>query len=138
MPSANNGSNPAYTKQDVAATKANNWYRVKVYLTGGSVKYTAVAMVGALQEPKLEPSISVYPNPITDRIVNVKFVNKIGRYTLRLIGTDGTTIQTEKVSVNNNNEVKTMLVNKQLAAGNYELLISSSDGTEHVKVVILN
>ncbi len=138
LPSANNGSNPAYTKQDVAATKANNWYRVKVNLTGGSVKYTAVAMVGALQEPKLEPSISVYPNPITDRIVNVKFVNKIGRYTLRLIGTDGTTIQTEKVSVNNNNEVKTMLVNKQLAAGNYELLISSSDGTEHVKVVILN
>jgi hypothetical protein len=130
----NAGGNKAYDFIDAAPLSSNNYYRIKSIGINGEIQYSAIVKLSA--EEKM-PSISVYPNPVTDRLVQVKFVNKSGMYNMRLIGADGKTMQTQKVSITSNNEMKSMDINKQVPVGTYDLIISADNETAHIKVVIV-
>jgi hypothetical protein len=134
-PALNNaGGSHSYSFIDVAPLSSDNYYRVKSIAVNGDVQYSSIVKLSP--DEKL-PSITVYPNPVVDRILQVKFVNKLGDYTLRLLDVDGKTIQTQKVTITGNNELKTIFVNKQVAAGNYDLMVSAATETTHIKIVIV-
>jgi hypothetical protein len=84
---ANNGTNPTYSKQDATASKAANWYRVKANNTNGTTKYTAIAMVAAVNETiqMAEAKMSIYPNPVVGGNVNLHLDNQAnGNYTVQI------------------------------------------------------
>jgi hypothetical protein len=137
LPLANNGTNPSYSKQDATATKNNNWYRVKANMVNGTTKYTSVAMVGALLDVFVEPSIAVYPNPVEDKFIKIHFAKNTGKYSMTLLNEVGKTVYTKNMVVISDNETQTIEINKSFAAGNYNLLLVLEDGSKKVLPILI-
>jgi Secretion system C-terminal sorting domain len=132
VPTANNGGNPTYSKQDANASKANNWYKVKANNTNGTFKYTAIAMVGAVNEVTQigESKISIYPNPVINGNVNLHFNSQPnGKYTVQITNAKGQIIQTETVQVQNNNTLHIIKIGT-IAKGNYQTTLSDGAGNK--------
>jgi hypothetical protein len=138
LPLANNGTNPSYSKQDATATKNNNWYRVKATMVNGSTGYTGIAMVGALLDVAIEPSITIYPNPVEDKMIKMHFAGHAGKYAMSLLNAAGKTVYSKNIVVVSDNETQTIEINKSFAAGNYSVVLVAEDGTKKIlKLVIL-
>jgi autotransporter-associated beta strand protein len=133
----NNGSNPTYTKQDATASKNNIWYRVKALLNNGNVKYSAIAMVGALLDVSVGPSMAVYPNPVEDKLLKIHFIGKTGKYGASLLNAAGKTVYTKNIIVVSENETQTIEANKSFAAGNYSLVLVAEDGSKKVIPIVI-
>jgi hypothetical protein len=136
---ANNGTNPTYSKYDEAATKANNWYRVKLNNSNATNKYSAVAMVGALNEiaKDLNPTMSIYPNPVVDGNVNLHLDNQQkGSYHVQITNTAGQVIKTEKIQVENN-YMRHSLNIRLVIADTYNITITSQEGKKTTLTVIV-
>jgi Domain of unknown function (DUF3244) len=135
---ANNGTNPTYSKLDVAATSASNWYRVKANMANATAKYSGIAMVGALPADQLDkPAISVNPNPIKDQTVNIKFTNKVGDYKMTLVNNEGRVVYNANIVIANTNVVKTIALGKAVAAGQYQLILTTTDGKKDILNVLV-
>jgi hypothetical protein len=129
-PQANNGNNVTYTKLDATASLNKNWYRVKATHAGGTVKYSSIAMVNEVITTTInvEPSVSVYPNPIVNGNVNVYFKNKAnGKYSLNVVNSLGQVLHTSVVNVTNNNTLQPIKL-AQLQTGKYNLQIVDEQG----------
>jgi hypothetical protein len=129
---ANNGTNQAYAKLDVTASKANNWYRVKANNVNGTAKYSSIAMVGAVKEDAVDikNNIAIYPNPVVDKKINLFFDNQAtGIYNVEIYNTAGQKINTSVVKTQSNNEHISIQVN-ELVSGHYEAIIINEMGTK--------
>jgi Secretion system C-terminal sorting domain len=127
---ANNGTNPTYSTVDAAATTAANWYRVKANNTNNTVKYTAVAMVAAVQEVVINAisKMSIYPNPVVDGNVNLHLDNQAkGSYSIQISNAAGQQIKAENITVENINMLHTIKLNNT-AVGTYQLTIKDAAG----------
>jgi Secretion system C-terminal sorting domain len=129
---ANNGSNPTYSKQDATASKANNWYRVKANNSNGTTKYTAIAIVGAINDMAITtaPSMCIYPNPVVDGNVNLHLTNQAkGDYSVQITNATGQVIHTENVQVENNSTVHTIKIGT-VAIGSYQATVTDEKVTK--------
>ncbi len=140
VPSANNGTNPTYTKIDNAASKAANWYRVKATSLNSIIKYSPIAMVNAVQEG-IEintPTISIRPNPVVDGDVNLNLeYQPEGPYTVNLINDLGQIIRTEKVMVKSSKEKFIIRLGK-ISAGTYQAAIADKVGkTTNISFIVM-
>ncbi len=127
---ANNGTNQTYSKLDAAASKANNWYRVKATNNNTTVKYTAIAMVGAINEIAInvEPKMSIYPNPVMGGNVNLHLDNQAkGNYAVQITNAAGQTVKAENVQVENNNTLRTIKIGTA-ATGTYQATVIDEAG----------
>jgi hypothetical protein len=68
----NHGSSVNYSKIDSFPLMGNNFYRVKAIDRDGTLKYTSVALVSFINE---KTSITIYPNPVQNRIINIQLDN---------------------------------------------------------------
>ena len=127
---ANNGTNPTYSQLDAAASNANNWYRVKATNSNTTVKYTAIAMVGAINEMAInaETKMSIYPNPVVGGNVNLHLHNQAkGNYSVQITNAAGQTIRTENIQVENNNTLHTIKMANP-ATGSYQATVIDEAG----------
>jgi Secretion system C-terminal sorting domain len=137
--SANNGTNPTYSKLDAAASKANNWYRVKATNSNGTIKYTAIAMVGAVNEITIfaDAKISIYPNPVVGGKINLQLTNQAkGNYSVQLTNAMGQVIQIENVPVYNNNVLHTIRMGNT-ATGTYHATVINEAGKKTTIVFLV-
>jgi hypothetical protein len=134
----NNGSNQAYSIIDVAASKSNNWYRVKANIANSAAKYTAIAMVSALPADAIvSPMISVFPNPVTNNKLVIKFANNKGAYTASFINTAGQTMFNTSFKITGIEEIKTIPLSENILAGKYTLVLIDSDGNKQSIAVLV-
>ncbi len=83
-------------------------------------------------------SISVYPNPVVNKTMNVQFTNQaMGTYQVQLLSQDGATVYKNEAEINSSNQVKTMKLNAGTAAGTYQLLVSDKDGNQTNSTIII-
>ena len=69
--------------------------------------------------------ISVFPNPVINRLIKVSFANQpSGRYSVDLIDITGKLIQSKEVNINNSQQVEEVRIPKSVNAGNYILRVS--------------
>jgi hypothetical protein len=135
---ANNGTNPTYSKLDVAATSASNWYRVKANIANAAAQYSGIAMVGALPADQLDkPSISINPNPVKDQTINIKFTNKVGDYNITLVNNEGRVVYSANIVIASPNVVKTIALGKAIAPGQYQLTMTNVDGKKEILSVLV-
>ena len=81
--------------------------------------------------------IAVYPNPVVERTMQLRFTNKApGNYTLTLLNSLGQPVFTEKVFVAGNNVNKTIQLTG-VTAGSYQLNIMNADADKTVLPVIV-
>ncbi|MFT3908127.1 MAG: T9SS type A sorting domain-containing protein [Ferruginibacter sp.] len=119
LPKLNNGGAADYLYNDEHPLNADNFYRIKAVSRSGQVQYSAIVKVAAV---KVDASITIYPNPVVDKIMNVEFINQEkGIYQLDLIDVLGQTVYSNSITVNGNNLVESIQLGKSIAAGNYQL-----------------
>jgi hypothetical protein len=76
-----------------------------------------------------DPKLSVYPNPVTDGNVNLRFENEPkGNYTVTISNKLGQTIHTETVQAANDNFVRMINLGTEAAKGSYQVSIVDEAG----------
>ena len=132
----NNGGNATYSYNDMLAFIGNNFYRVKITSINGMVKYTAIVKVAAVKNIS---DINVYPNPVTEKLLNLHFGNKSsGSYKMVLINEAGQQIWNSSILYNNNSAGKiTVVLPTNVAAGNYNLTLFDKNGKTFKTMLII-
>ena len=76
MPMLNNGGTAIYMFKDEQASENINFYRIKALSQNGIVQYSNIVKVAAIEQ---NSSITVVPNPVVEKEINIVFNNEIGR-----------------------------------------------------------
>ncbi len=135
LPANNNGSNITYTIVDDHPVQGDNFYRVKATGISGQVIYSQVVKVTSI---KVNASFNIYPNPVPAKQFSLVFNNKpAGNYQVQVINQSGQNIYSNKLNFNGNNDIKSISLSSQTAAGNYRLMIISEDGTMEIKQIVI-
>jgi hypothetical protein len=116
----------AYAKDDLSPLSQDNFYRIKATSISGQVQYSAIVKVAPV---KTNASISVYPNPVEGKIVNLRFSDMpAGNYQLQLANNLGQIVYSGTAAVNGFSFVKNITLSKTITAGNYQLRVVDADG----------
>lgn len=135
LPTQNQGGQASYTWLDENALPGFNYYRIRAENLDGSLQYSRIAVVDPLKESH---SISVYPNPVVDNIIRLRFTNaKTGNYAIRLNNESGQTMYKERVQVVQPNQQVQLQPSQTIASGTYWLLLQHEDGIQYTEKILL-
>jgi len=133
MAKVNPGPSSAYTWFDLTPFDGTNYYRVKAVDKAGEVKYSSIVSVITATH---RSSISVFPNPVTGRVLTLDFKNiKKGNYNISMINNFGQKIYTDVLTHDGGSARHRLSFEKSLAAGVYQLLIVLGDLQEKISVL---
>ena len=122
---ANNSGSASYQWTDKDAAPGNNYYRIRSVDKDGKTVYSTVVTV---LMSNFKSSISIYPNPITDGIIHLQFVNQQqGRYGIRLLNPLGQLIVSKQIEFAGGNGSEGIKWDYNLAHGVYQLEILKPD-----------
>ncbi len=126
-PTANNGGSAVYVNADASPVTGFNYYRVKSTDINGKTSYTNVVKVAM---GTIKQDISIYPNPITDGMIHLQFLNEpAGKYKIRLLNKLGQVILQKQVTRADGNGTELIKWDYNLAHGMYQLEITRPDGS---------
>jgi len=118
-PTANNGGSAVYVSADVNPVTGFNYYRVKSIDIDGKTSYTNVVKVSI---GSIKQDISIYPNPITDGMIHLQFLDEpAGKYNIRLLNKLGQVMLQKLVNRADGNSTELIKWDYNLAHGIYEL-----------------
>lgn len=125
----------AYSWLDVNAVQGNNFYRIKSFGLNGEIKYSEIVKVAI---GKSAGGFSIYPNPITDNIINLVMTNQpAGEYQVRLINTIGQVIFVKIILNNGSNSNHSLNTVSKLNPGIYQLEIIGDNNNHNTQSVIV-
>lgn len=132
----NNGAETNYGFKDMLPFDGNNFYRIKIASLSGAIKYSEVVKVSPLKNVS---GISMYPNLVTGRLLNLYFTTQIfGNYKIVLINEAGQQVWTSRILYNNNSGGKIRVeLPKNIDAGNYHLTLFDKEGRSFNIALIL-
>ena len=151
----NNTGTYNYTSVDPSPLAGTNYYRIKAARNNADEVYSAVVRVVPVKNQSTGKNdgeriaannvtnvevaaVNLYPNPVIDKTVNVQFVNQAkGNYKLELTNKLGELIYRKTVEVDANNVLETIHLERSVAAGNYQLIITAPGNTKTVKQVVI-
>ena len=124
------GGNVTYNSLDANPALGNNYYRIKSIDNAGHIKYSRIVKVYI---SKGKPSIAVYPNPVTDGIINVVFSNMpSGIYHLKMYNAVGQFVFAKQITHTEGSSAEIINLDKRTAKGVYQLEITGQDGDKKV------
>jgi hypothetical protein len=83
-------------------------------------------------------SISVYPNPVKDKIINIHYSGMpVGRYNVQLINHTGQVSYKSQVTIKENKGSQSIIPGKKIASGSYQLIFIDESGKKYSQQVIL-
>ena len=127
---AKNASSVNYTWLDKNLFNGYNYYRIKSTGINGEIKYSDVVHVKVGKE---QPSISVYPNPVVNGIINLQLVSQpAGNYKISLLNYRGQAIISKQMKLSGGNSLETFPLPKSVAHGIYQLEITGPAGEKHI------
>ena len=114
----------SFTPTSDAATYANRF----------SVVFKASKVMQIVNSGKL----SVYPNPVTDKVVTVQTTNiAAGKYNVTMINNIGQTVLTTTINHLSGSTTETIKMNKVLPSGVYTMLLKNTNGTGNYQSELL-
>jgi len=126
----------SYSWIDDQPIMGNSFYRIKSIDIDGTTKISV--MVKVTTGKTGHGTITIYPNPIQDNIINLQFTNQAtGLYQLRLINNNGQVVYTGKLLVNSPNISQTIFTNERLVYGIYQLEIKAPDNRIEIKKAVV-
>lgn len=115
--------NNSYSFIDVQPLSGDNYYRVYSIDISGAITYSSVVKI-SLSNVAVASSISIYPNPIVNRTINIGLNNlPIAAYTLQIVDGFGKTIATKFIQHNGGAGNYTVELPQGLATGNYYITV---------------
>ena len=112
-----------------------NFYRIKSIGLDGKNQYSQLVKVWAGQN---DPAISVYPNPVPDKLMSVQFQNQpAGTYKIKMINTAGHLLMEKTLDHAGGTDKKDIRLPGTIKTGNYLLSIVSKDFIKrYIKVFV--
>jgi methionine-rich copper-binding protein CopC len=114
-----------YSKTDISPLPADNYYRIKSTGKDGKTIFSNVVKVAApVKAPEVssEGTISVSPNPITGKTLQLRFNNEpAGQYNLQLLNSLGQVLQTNSVVIDGNGKTVSISLGASVNAGQYQI-----------------
>ncbi len=132
--SADKTNGGRYQWLDQNPATGNNYYRIRSLDLDGKTSLTQIVKVQIESSPG---SISVYPNPISNGVLNLQLGNQPeGVYNLRLLNPVGQVLQTKKINHAGGNHTEKINWDHSLPRGMYTLEISNTQtGVKIIKVM---
>jgi hypothetical protein len=128
-----NGST-SYNWIDVNPASGNNYYRIKAISNDGDVRLTNILRVNNANG---KAAFSVYPNPVTDRNINLQISNlSTGTYTLNIFNNLGQQVSSKSISYLGGYLNQTISLPQSIKAGLYSLVLTG-EGTSLMQRVIV-
>ncbi|MEO6681827.1 MAG: T9SS type A sorting domain-containing protein, partial [Ginsengibacter sp.] len=130
----NAGNLNEYNWTDKNAYTGNNYYRINSIGLNGKDEISRTVKVLIQADPS---KISIYPNPITNGVVNVHLSNQpSGKYSIRLLNPAGQIIVHKVVTHIQGNSSHAIKWDYKMARGMYQIEVTKPDGLVHmIKVV---
>ncbi len=126
LPKENNGANINYNAIDQKDAPGLVYYRIKALNNNGRTLYSDIAKVEAIV---VRSSISVYPNPVAGKIMNIRFMQQAeGNYGIQLTNTAGQVLYKGQVSVNSETITRSIDLNGKISTGIYQLAVTGENG----------
>jgi len=120
------GSKLHYQDKDDDAPEAVTYYRIQTIFPSHQLQNSDFSIVGAVG---LHSEIRISPNPVVNKTIHCHFEQcKPGWYRIELYGSDGKLVQHEKTYLNDGQTLKTMMLNKAMSSGIYEVKITDDQG----------
>ncbi|TDH27774.1 T9SS type A sorting domain-containing protein [Segetibacter sp. 3557_3] len=136
LATGNNMSSVSYAWADVNAKSGDNFYRVKTIEISGEIRYSSIVKVTI---GKSAPAYRLYPNPVTNGVVNLQFINQpAGRFNISLVDAIGQTIVTKQVDRLTGSSTESFRLSRGLSSGKYGLVIYGPDNKKQTFQIILN
>ena len=127
---ANRGAG-SYNWLDEKATTGYNYYRIRCIGKDGHDNYSQIVKV---LKSNIAPQIMIYPNPITNGVINLWFTNQpAGKYGIRLLNPLGQVIVSRQVQRAEGNNAESIKWDYNLAHGVYQLEVTKPNG--EIKVI---
>jgi hypothetical protein len=124
---ANNFPVSNYSWLDVNPYQGYNYFRIKSTDLSGKVVYSKVVTV---LTPDANTTISIYPNPVKNGIINLQMTNQpAGNYGIRLFNKLGQVIISKQISHPGGTSIESIQLNKFVAKGIYQLEVTKTDGS---------
>lgn len=122
-----------YQWSDANTKTGYNYFRIASVSIDGKVNYTGIIKV---MVTSANSGISVYPNPVTNGVINLQLKNKpAGNYGIRLISSNGQTLLVKSFQ-HTGGSSKEAIYYDQLNKGIYQLQVADASGNvETVRVV---
>ncbi len=131
---ATNAAQGNYCWLDGSTAPGSNYYRIKGINVDGTSKYTAIVKVLV---PITPVAFSVYPNPVKNHSINLKFINQpTGLFEVKLTNINGTAVFKTKILVGSNNMVLQLNI-ASVHNGLYELKVTNAANANKVQKVIV-
>ncbi len=131
----NAGSNGSYSWVDQHPVSGINYYRIHSTGMAGEITYSTVVKAAVKNAGS---DITVYPNPVVNKTINVLFTNMDkGTYQLRLINTNGVAVSTQQIVYAGGNVTEPVVLNPGIATGTYQLEIIKPDKSRWVRAVVI-
>jgi hypothetical protein len=119
------GGNTTYNWLDQNAATGDNFYRIKSRDNTGPIRYSRIIKITI---GKGGPSITVYPNPVTDGAVNINFSNMpAGLYTVKLFNAIGQLLLSKQIIHPGGNASEKILFTKKISKGFYQIELSNNE-----------
>lgn len=115
-----------YNGIDNAPLNGTNFYRIKALGKNGEVSYTSIAKIAIGKSGKA--SLSVYPNPVGNHILNISLNNvEADDYVLLLADNNGKIIYNKTLGRIAGTQTVNVPLQISVAAGNYRLIIKGNN-----------
>ena len=126
---AKNTATASYSTTDNSVT-ATSYYRIKAVSTSGAVSYSNIAKLSIIN---YQLSISLYPNPLKGKTLNVALDNVVaGKYTVSIYNALGQKVNEQTISHTGGSATHALVIGNTLAAGVYNVTISEAGSKQLV------
>jgi uncharacterized repeat protein (TIGR01451 family) len=131
---AANRESVEYSWLDENASAGYNYYRIKSIDINGQTSFTPVVKVLAA---KKAPVITIYPNPISNGMINLYFTNQPkGMYHVRVISLSGQVMVSKTIDHKEGNSIETFTLSNTLSHGIYKVEITHPSGDVKVFEIV--
>jgi hypothetical protein len=131
---AANTDSSSYNWLDTKVIPGYYYYRIRSIDKKGKVTYSerVKVLIGDGQ-----PLITIYPNPVTNGIINLQFINQpAGKYGIRLMNQLGQIIVSKQIQRTEGSDAQTIEWDYRLAHGIYQLEITKPGGKVQIIKVL--
>ena len=126
---AKNIASASYSTTDNSVVSGNNYYRIKAVSATGAVNYSNIAKL-TTNHSQL---ITVYPNPLVGKTLNVSLSNvNAGKYVVSIYNVLGQKVAEQAIIHNGGSASHAITVNNTLAAGTYKVVIHAEGSNQIV------
>ncbi len=131
----NTAGSHSYTYNDMTAVSEDHFYRIQANTRGGKIAYSNIAKIGS--SDKLV-SISVYPNPVVNKTVQLQWDNKTAAaWHTSLVYPNGNRKLLNTLNVPAGYSTSSTVLPANLPAGIYQLRFTDAANNVQAKTIII-